>query len=124
MLVATACDLSIPWATRALINAVSSPEPVTRTAWRIGRVTPRASWTDSAAPATIVRSMTPTMARAVHRFCAASTSALSFMRLKFAAARSAADFSRRSIASLYEPISRPASCVVLSECWRTRPTTR
>ncbi len=33
MLVATACDLSIPWATRALINAVSNPEPVTRAAW-------------------------------------------------------------------------------------------
>ncbi len=73
---------------------------VTRTAWRIGRVTPRASWTESAAPATIVRSMTATIARAVHLFWAARTSALSFIRLKFAAARSAVDFSSRSIASL------------------------
>jgi len=32
-LLATACDLSIPWATRGLINAVSSPETVTRSAW-------------------------------------------------------------------------------------------
>jgi len=33
MLLASACDLSIPWATRGLINAVASPEHVTRTAW-------------------------------------------------------------------------------------------
>lgn len=33
MLVATACDLSIPWATRGLINAVSSPEGTPRGAW-------------------------------------------------------------------------------------------
>ncbi|MBB3891248.1 ATP-binding cassette subfamily B protein [Phenylobacterium haematophilum] len=32
-LVATVCDLSIPWATRGLINAVSSPEKVTDAAW-------------------------------------------------------------------------------------------
>jgi len=32
-LVATACDLSIPWATRGLIDAVSNPERVTATAW-------------------------------------------------------------------------------------------
>jgi ATP-binding cassette subfamily B protein len=29
----TACDLSIPWATRALINAVSAPEKVSAAAW-------------------------------------------------------------------------------------------
>ncbi len=33
VLVATVCDLSIPWATRGLINAVSNPEPVSRAAW-------------------------------------------------------------------------------------------
>ncbi len=33
MLVSTACDLSIPWATRGLINAVSSPEGTTDAAW-------------------------------------------------------------------------------------------
>ncbi|HEY9235253.1 MAG TPA: ABC transporter ATP-binding protein [Phenylobacterium sp.] len=33
VLVATVCDLSIPWATRGLINAVSSPERVTAAAW-------------------------------------------------------------------------------------------
>ncbi|MBA4012613.1 MAG: multidrug ABC transporter ATP-binding protein [Phenylobacterium sp.] len=32
-LVATICDLSIPWATRGLINAVSSPEKVPEAAW-------------------------------------------------------------------------------------------
>jgi ATP-binding cassette subfamily B protein len=32
-LVATVCDLSIPWATRGLINAVSAPEKVTQAAW-------------------------------------------------------------------------------------------
>ncbi|WP_312160236.1 ABC transporter ATP-binding protein [Phenylobacterium sp.] len=32
-LVATVCDLLIPWATRGLINAVSSPEKVTDAAW-------------------------------------------------------------------------------------------
>jgi ATP-binding cassette, subfamily B, bacterial len=33
VLVATVCDLSIPWATRGLIDAVSNPEKVTATAW-------------------------------------------------------------------------------------------
>ncbi len=33
MLAATAADLAIPWATRALINAVSAPEKVTDAAW-------------------------------------------------------------------------------------------
>jgi ATP-binding cassette subfamily B protein len=33
VLVATVCDLSIPWATRGLINAVSNPERVSRAAW-------------------------------------------------------------------------------------------
>ena len=33
MLASTACDLSIPWATRGLINAVSSPEGRTAAAW-------------------------------------------------------------------------------------------
>ena len=32
-LIATICDLSIPWATRGLINAVSSPDKVTDAAW-------------------------------------------------------------------------------------------
>ena len=32
-LVATVCDLSIPWATRGLIDAVSAPEKVTSAAW-------------------------------------------------------------------------------------------
>ncbi|HVK41286.1 MAG TPA: ABC transporter ATP-binding protein [Phenylobacterium sp.] len=33
VLVATVCDLSIPWATRGLINAVSNPERVNSAAW-------------------------------------------------------------------------------------------
>ena len=33
MLISTACDLGIPWATRALVNAVSSPERVEQAAW-------------------------------------------------------------------------------------------
>jgi ATP-binding cassette subfamily B protein len=33
VLVATVCDLSIPWATRGLINAVSNPERVSSAAW-------------------------------------------------------------------------------------------
>lgn len=33
MLASTACDLSIPWATRGLINAVSAPERTTDAAW-------------------------------------------------------------------------------------------
>ncbi len=33
MLIATACDLSIPWATRALINAVAAPQKVSDAAW-------------------------------------------------------------------------------------------
>ncbi|MDO8380794.1 ABC transporter ATP-binding protein [Phenylobacterium sp.] len=33
MLASTACDLSIPWATRGLIDAVATPTSPTRTAW-------------------------------------------------------------------------------------------
>ncbi|MBP9233000.1 MAG: ABC transporter ATP-binding protein, partial [Phenylobacterium sp.] len=33
MLASTACDLSIPWATRALIDAVATPTSPTDTAW-------------------------------------------------------------------------------------------
>mgnify|MGYP003579180713 CR=1 FL=1 len=33
-LIATACDLSIPWAAGALIGAVSAPEKVSAAAWR------------------------------------------------------------------------------------------
>jgi ATP-binding cassette subfamily B protein len=33
MLISTACDLTIPWATRGLINAVSTPARVTDAAW-------------------------------------------------------------------------------------------
>ncbi|MFI4935160.1 MAG: ABC transporter ATP-binding protein [Caulobacterales bacterium] len=34
LLISTTCDMTIPWATRGLINAVSTPERVTTAAWR------------------------------------------------------------------------------------------